>query len=65
VKFSAEGECPLFSAPFSRLKAAVRSCQGAVQQKRLELRTDFAADSTSMLGDSSRLRQLFWNPLRL
>jgi hypothetical protein len=46
------------------LKAAVRSCQDAVQKGRLELGTDFAADNTSMLGDSSRLQQVFWNLLR-
>jgi signal transduction histidine kinase len=46
------------------LKAAVWNCQDGMQGKRLELRTDYAADNTSMLGDSSRLQQVFWNLLR-
>ncbi|MGD0390947.1 MAG: HAMP domain-containing sensor histidine kinase [Tepidisphaeraceae bacterium] len=46
------------------LRAAVRSCQDALQKKRLELGTDFTADHTAILGDSSRLQQVFWNLLR-
>lgn len=46
------------------LKAAIRSCQDGLQDKRLELRTDFGATQSSVYADAGRLQQVFWNLLR-
>jgi signal transduction histidine kinase len=46
------------------LKAAIRSCQDGLQDKHLELRTDFGASKTLVYGDAGRLQQVFWNLLR-
>jgi signal transduction histidine kinase len=46
------------------LKAAIQSCQDGLQDKSLDLRTDFSASQTSVYGDSGRLQQVFWNLLR-
>jgi signal transduction histidine kinase len=46
------------------LKAAIRACQDGIQDKQLELRTDFSATHTSVYGDAGRLQQVFWNLLR-
>lgn len=46
------------------LAAAIRNCEHELQQKRLELHTDFIAQNASVLGDSNRLQQVFWNLLR-
>jgi signal transduction histidine kinase len=46
------------------LKAAIRSCQDGLQDKRLELRTEFNASETFVYGDAGRLQQVFWNLVR-
>jgi signal transduction histidine kinase len=46
------------------LKAAIQSCQDGLQDKSLDLRTDFSASQTSVYGDAGRLQQVFWNLLR-
>ncbi len=46
------------------IKAAIQSCQDGLQEKSLQLRTDFSALQTSVYGDAGRLQQVFWNLLR-
>jgi len=46
------------------LHHVVSSCAAEAQSKRLELACDFAAESDTVLGDSARLQQVFWNLLK-
>jgi signal transduction histidine kinase len=46
------------------LNAAINSCSGGLQDKKLSLRQDFAAAKHCVYGDADRLQQVFWNLLR-
>jgi signal transduction histidine kinase len=49
---------------YDAVKAAIEVCQDDVQEKQLNLVTEFAATAPHVRGDSVRLQQVFWNLLR-
>ena len=46
------------------LRNALEICQFEIQQKKLELRTDFVADKVHLQADPARLQQIFWNLIK-
>jgi signal transduction histidine kinase len=46
------------------LRNALEICQSDIEQKKLELRTDFAADRVHLQADPARLQQIFWNLIK-
>jgi signal transduction histidine kinase len=67
VAKAANGKLPVALATLNihePLAAVVAGCREEMRAKRLELREDLGATDTSVLGDSDRLQQVFWNLLR-
>src|SRR6478672_9383295 len=48
----------------SLLKNALEICQADIDKKRLDLRTEFAAENVSLEADPARLQQIFWNLIK-
>jgi signal transduction histidine kinase len=46
------------------LRNALEICQLEIEQKKLELRTDFVADRVHLQADPARLQQIFWNLIK-
>src|SRR5437660_240547 len=46
------------------LRNALEICQSEIEQKKLELRTEFAACDVSLQADPARLQQIFWNLIK-
>jgi signal transduction histidine kinase len=46
------------------LLAAIQSCEESIGQKQIKLTVDLVATHTSVVADSVRLQQVFWNLLR-
>jgi signal transduction histidine kinase len=46
------------------LRNALEICQSEIEQKRLELRTEFAASDVYLEADPARLQQIFWNLIK-
>ena len=46
------------------LRNALEICQLEIEQKKLELRTDFVADKVRLQADPARLQQIFWNLIK-
>jgi signal transduction histidine kinase len=62
----ATGKFKMNLAPVEIHKAiekAILSCQESFREKRINLETNFAATTTNVKGDTSRLQQVFWNLL--
>ncbi len=62
----ATGKFTMNMAPIelhAAVKKAMLSCQESIGEKRIVLETDFAATTTGVKGDISRLQQVFWNLL--
>src|SRR6476659_2145481 len=43
---------------------ALEICQADIDKKRLDLRTEFAAENVSLEADPARLQQIFWNLIK-
>src|SRR5256885_10345704 len=46
------------------LRNALEICQYGIEQKKLELRTEFAAKNVYLQADPARLQQIFWNLIK-
>jgi signal transduction histidine kinase len=46
------------------LRNALEICQSEIEQKKLELRTEFAAKNVYLRADPARLQQIFWNLIK-
>jgi signal transduction histidine kinase len=46
------------------LRNALEICQSEIEQKKLELRTEFAAKNVYLQADPARLQQIFWNLIK-
>ena len=46
------------------LRNALEICQSEIEQKKLEVRTDFAAKKVYLQADPARLQQIFWNLIK-
>jgi signal transduction histidine kinase len=46
------------------LRNALEICQSDIEQKKIELGTDFAADRVHLQADPARLQQIFWNLIK-
>jgi len=46
------------------LRNALEICQFEIEQKKLELRTDFVAEEVHLQADPARLQQIFWNLIK-
>jgi signal transduction histidine kinase len=46
------------------LRNALEICQSEIDQKKLELQTDFAANKVYLRADPARLQQIFWNLIK-
>ncbi|PYK31750.1 MAG: hybrid sensor histidine kinase/response regulator [Verrucomicrobia bacterium] len=46
------------------LRNALEICHSDIDQKKLELRTDFAAEKVFLQADPARLQQIFWNLIK-
>ena len=46
------------------LRNALEICQSEIDQKKLELRADFAAEKVFLRADPARLQQIFWNLIK-
>jgi signal transduction histidine kinase len=46
------------------LRNALEICQSEIEQKKLELRSEFAATNVYLQADPARLQQIFWNLIK-
>ncbi|MDP9186728.1 MAG: response regulator [Verrucomicrobiota bacterium] len=46
------------------LRNALEICQSEIEQKKLELRTEFEANKVYLQADPARLQQIFWNLIK-
>ena len=46
------------------LRNALEICQSEIEQKKLELQTEFAAEKVYLRADPARLQQIFWNLIK-
>src|SRR5439155_12888291 len=46
------------------LRNALEICQSEIEQKKLELRNEFAATKVYLQADPARLQQIFWNLIK-
>src|SRR6266851_9638271 len=46
------------------LRNALEICQSEIEQKKLELRSEFAATKVYLQADPARLQQIFWNLIK-
>ena len=46
------------------LRNALEICQSEIEQKKLELRSEFAATKVHLQADPARLQQIFWNLIK-
>ena len=46
------------------LRNALEICQSEIEQKQLELRTEFVANKVYLQADPARLQQIFWNLIK-
>jgi signal transduction histidine kinase len=46
------------------LRNALEICQSEIEQKKLKLRTEFAAEKVHLRADPARVQQIFWNLIK-